>query len=102
MPATARVGDRGSGTCCCHPPAPCIGVGFTIVSGSPSTQVDGKPVAREGDSIVGDCGHSGKITSGSGISQADGKPIARVGDSVGGGCIVSGTITSGSPTDSTD
>ncbi len=35
MPASARIGDIWTGTCCCHPPYPCIPMAGYIVTGSP-------------------------------------------------------------------
>lgn len=96
MAAVARIGDSTFGTCPLgHPKKPWTGSG-TIISGSGTTNADGIPVARIGDSVLPGCGHVSTIVSGSGTTNADGIPVARVGDSVAG--PYSATITSGSGT----
>ena len=71
MPAVARIGDSVLPGC---------GHTSTIVSGSGTTNADGIPVARIGDSTFGTCplGHpkspfvgGGTIISGSGTTNAD-------------------------------
>lgn len=54
--------------------------GGSVVSGSPFTDIDGKPVARIGDSVV--CLRHGPtvIVSGDATMIVDGQPIARHGD----------------------
>lgn len=54
--------------------------GGSVVSGSPFTDIDGKPVARIGDSVV--CLRHGPtvIVSGDATMLVDGKPVARHGD----------------------
>lgn len=54
--------------------------GGTVVSGSPFTDIDGKPVARIGDSVV--CLRHGPtvIVSGDSTMIIDGQPVARHGD----------------------
>jgi len=92
MSVIARIGDRTFGTCSAHKSP--IPIGGTIVSGS-STTVDGPPIARIGDSVATDCGHSGTIVSGAGTT-VDGPPVARLGDSVAG--VYNASIISGSST----
>ncbi len=60
--------------------------GGTVVSGSPFTDIDGKPVARIGDSVV--CMRHGPtvIVSGDSTMIIDGQPVARHGDGVACGC----------------
>jgi uncharacterized Zn-binding protein involved in type VI secretion len=75
----ARVGDSTS-----H--------GGTIVSGASQTMVDGKAIARQGDTH--ECGYwyhgSGEITGGSSTVMVEGKPVARVGDSTDCGAEITG------------
>lgn len=95
MPQIARVGDIAVGTCRAHKtPRACSG---PVVTGSSTTDVDGQPLARLGDVVAFNCGHSGTIASGSGTATCDGMGIARVGDIVVGpmtAMIVSGSGTS--------
>jgi uncharacterized Zn-binding protein involved in type VI secretion len=60
--------------------------GGTVVSGSPFTDIDGKPVARIGDSVV--CLRHGPtvIVSGDSTMIIDGQPVARHGDGIACGC----------------
>jgi len=54
--------------------------GGTVVSGSPFTGIDGKPVARISDSVAcPKCGPT-TITSGDATIVIDGQPVARHGD----------------------
>jgi uncharacterized Zn-binding protein involved in type VI secretion len=57
--------------------------GGVVISGAPTTDVDGKPVARIGDKVTCPCrGHGGVnvIVSGDPTCIVDGQPIARHGD----------------------
>lgn len=59
----------------------------TVVSGAATADVNGRPIARVGDSIS--CG--AVIQSGSANYTIDGRPVARVGDSTShGGTLVEG------------
>lgn len=81
MPAVARQGDSGVVHCS----------GYTIAQGSPDVRVNGRPVARDGDSstphkkpggkkcVI----HSSKIVAGRSV-RVNGRPIACVGDSLSG------------------
>ena len=96
MPAVARQGDAGAVHCS----------GYTIAAGSPDVFVDGRPVARDGDSSTvhqkpsgNKCvPHVSKIIARSSSVFVNGKPIARVGDPLGGCTSVSqgsGTVFAG-------
>lgn len=93
MIPVARVGDVCVGTCAGHPPSPPIPMSGKILTGSGTTMIEGKPVARVGDTVMGDCGHTGTIVKGSSATVADGKPVARIGDSVSG--VFTATIVAG-------
>lgn len=60
--------------------------GGSVVTGSPFTDIDGKPVARIGDKVV--CLRHGPtvIVSGDTAMVIDGQPVARHGDGVACGC----------------
>lgn len=96
MPEVARIGDTGVGTCCCHPPIPCIGMTGVVASGAGTVNAESSNVARLGDIVLGNCGHTGIIVSSSGTVTAEGALIARLGDSFTG-CF-SGTIVTGAGT----
>ena len=103
MPPIARQGDSAMGDCLAgHPKYPKPGVGGIITGGSGTTNADGIPVARVGDSVLCLCGfgHTSTIVSGSGTTNADGISVARIGDSVAGPYIA--TIVSGSGTSNAD
>lgn len=90
----ARVGDIATGICRAHKyPIPVTGI---IANGSPSVTVDGLPLARVGDVVTFDCGHTGVIISGLNTGQVDGKVIAHIGSLVVG--PMQAVIIKGSPT----
>ena len=78
MPAVARKGDAGAAHCS----------GYTIATGSPDVFIDGKPVARNGDSSTthqkpqgNKCvPHVSQIIAQSGSVFVNGQPVAVVGD----------------------
>jgi uncharacterized Zn-binding protein involved in type VI secretion len=65
-----------------------------IISGASTVLINGQPVARNTDMVIGSCGHTGIITSSSPVVLAEGLGVARIGDSVSG-CII-GQIVTGS------
>lgn len=81
MPAVARRGDRGVPHCS----------GYTIANGSNDVNVNGRPVARVGDSSTphllpgNPCpGHTAQISRGSTSVNVNGRAIARIGDPLAG------------------
>ncbi|MFC7520962.1 PAAR domain-containing protein [Xanthomonas populi] len=54
--------------------------GGSVVTGSAETDVDGKPVARIGDTVVCSVHGQTEIASGDATVMIDGKPVARHGD----------------------
>ena len=91
MLGVARVGDRTTGVCSCHKSP--INVGGTIITGSPDRILDGRPVARLGDTIEADCGHTCTIVTASSSVITNGKGTARLGDKGGAGCYECTIIT---------
>ena len=89
----ARIGDRTQGTCFCHPVP--ISVGGTIVTGSDDTLADNLPVARLGDTVQADCGHTGTIVTASDVTVCNNLGVARLGDSTTG-CYVATIVTASS------
>lgn len=90
MPAAARSGDSCAGHGC-FPATP-------IVAGSGDVFINGKPAARQGDTVLlhaCPCPkmphgiHSRSISAGSSTVSINGKPAARVGDGIGCGGSVS-------------
>ena len=63
--------------------------GGRVITGSPFTDVDGKPVARVGDKATcPKCKGTFPIVSGDPTTIIDGQPVARHGDSLACGCKV--------------
>lgn len=61
-----------------------------VTAGSPTVNVDGLPLARQGDPLASH-GHNRSISSGSSSVFIDGKPAARSGDTVScGGILIGG------------
>lgn len=99
MPNDARIGDTFSGTCCCHPPIPCIGMVGIVISGAGKSNVQGSMTSRIGDVVRGACGHLSIITGGSSLTNVEFSSDARIGDPVSGciaGIIISGASTTNS------
>ncbi|WP_171044469.1 hypothetical protein [Pseudoalteromonas citrea] len=90
----ARIGDMWVGTCKCHPsPIPMSGI---IIAGESSVLAQGSPKARQGDMVIGLCGHTGTISSATSLTVVGKKQDARMSDRVSG-CF-SGVIVTGSST----
>lgn len=66
----------------------------TVITASSSYTVDGRGVARLGDTVITACGHEGIIVTATAPFTTDSRPIARIGDSVCG--FFDGKITGGS------
>jgi uncharacterized Zn-binding protein involved in type VI secretion len=62
--------------------------GGAVVSGSPFTSIDGKPVARIGDKAVCQLHGPTSIASGDPTTVIDGQPVARHGDKCACGCAL--------------
>ena len=95
MVGIARKDDRTGGTCY-HPSHETpLSTEGTITTGSPTVSVNGKPVARKGDTVVADCGHESQITGGSSavITSGAEQNIARLNDTVGNGPYEATIIT---------
>lgn len=92
---SARLNDQTDGTCYhpSHAPRPAKG---RIITGSPDTEINGRPVARVGDCVETDCGHKDYIITGSGTVEVNGKLEARVDDQVGRDGIYKAKIITGS------
>lgn len=82
MAGKARITDRTIGICYGHIYP--ITVGGTIIQGSPDVYANGLQVARIGDIVKADCGHTGNIITGSSSVFANGIGIARLNDRVSG------------------
>ncbi|MBD1557002.1 phospholipase [Vibrio sp. S9_S30] len=93
MPAAARLGDSCAGHGC-FPATP-------IVAGSSDVFINGKPAARQGDTVLlhaCPCPnmphgiHGRSISAGSSTVSINGKPASRVGDAIGcGGSVAAGS-----------
>jgi len=86
----------GVGICCCHPPAPCVGMAGSLVTGAGTVVAEGQPVSRIGDVMLGFCGHVGIMVTGSATVVAEGSNVCRIGDQFVGcftGVVVTGAGT---------
>lgn len=84
------MGDRTIGTCSCHKSP--ITTGGTIVTASQDTLSEARGVARIGDTVLADCGHTGTIVSASQLTITNGRGTARMGDKTEG-CYVATIIS---------
>jgi len=101
MAGIARIGDRTHGTCYSHSHKKPISVGGTIISGDGSTvYADKLNVARIGDPVRADCGHTAIIITGSPKTYSNQISVARLGDMVHG--VYVATIISASGTTFSD
>jgi len=99
MPSVSRLTDMWVGVCCCHPPAPCVPMGGTIVSGSSDAVSSGLGNGRLTDMTIGWCGHPGMIVSASISNTTNGLGKAIITSQVVG-CNI-GTVVTGNPTHNT-
>ena len=88
----AKLGDKGIGICTSHS-SPISMTGY-LITGSTTANVNGKPAARVGDIVLGDCGHEGVMIEGSKSVFIDGKKACGIGDAFAG-CFT-GTLVGGS------
>lgn len=86
----ARLNDRTQGTCFCHTIP--IAVGGTIVTASTDTFCNDRGVARDGDTVLADCGHTGTIVTHSADTFCNGRGVARLNDTTTG-CYVATIVT---------
>lgn len=86
----SRLGDRCRGNCAVHGAQ-----SGRIVTASSKHFFNGIPVARVGDRVLADCGHTGTIISASPKNFSETFSVARIGDRFSG--IFSGMIIVGSP-----
>lgn len=90
MAGVARIGDRTFGYCSSHD-GNFLG---TVIGGSSDVKANSQGIARLGDTVLSDCGHTGTINSANASVNVNGIKAARNGDSFTG--TYSGTITEGS------
>lgn len=88
----ARLNDTTHGVCSEHGP-----IKGKIITSSSTTLINNRGVARIGDTVQADCGHTGIIITGSDafIENKQLRNIARVSSKFEG--IYSGIVISGSP-----
>jgi uncharacterized Zn-binding protein involved in type VI secretion len=79
MKLVARLGDKCVGTCKVHGPN-IIG---TIITASSSVNVNNRQVARLGDTVLANCGHTAIILTAAPATFANNLLVARLGDNVG-------------------
>lgn len=93
MRGIARVGDKCRGVCTAHK-TPIVVEGI-IITGSPNSFINGRQVARIGDTVLSNCGHKGTIITGEPTAMFNARPHARIADQFVG--TYSGIIISASP-----
>lgn len=96
MPIQANKTSICVGTCCCHPPIPCIPMTGYLLTSSSDVLCGPSGAGRMTDLVIGYCGHTGIIITGSSGVTMNGLPAARQFDTFSG-CF-SGTIITGFPT----
>jgi len=75
----ARINDKTIGTCRIHGP----NIGGRIIEASADVKVNGRGVARIGDKVQADCGHTATIITSSPSGDVNDRDIARLNDKVG-------------------
>jgi uncharacterized Zn-binding protein involved in type VI secretion len=94
----ARLGDLTYGECSDESHNKPLNIKGKIITASPNIKSDNRPVARLGDMVMSDCGHTSKIITASPNTSGNTKGgIARLADLVGGGPYKAKIITA-SPT----
>lgn len=86
----ARLGDSTYGVCKIHNKQ----VSGIIISASSDSDCNGRGIARLGDTVLADCGHTGTIISASPDTICNNRGVARLGDNTSGDYIA--TIISAS------
>jgi uncharacterized Zn-binding protein involved in type VI secretion len=86
----ARKGDRTVGVCPIHGAQ-----GGRIITGKVNTKVNGSIITTIGDTVLANCGHTGRIITGNFLEIDTNMPVARLGDRFVG--VYSGVIIQGSP-----
>jgi uncharacterized Zn-binding protein involved in type VI secretion len=94
MRGVARLGDCTHGICYEHSTP--IKVSGKIISASSDTYCDTLGIARLGDTVLANCGHTGTIISASENTKCNDLGIARLGDNIAGKYVA--TIISASTT----
>jgi uncharacterized Zn-binding protein involved in type VI secretion len=82
MRGIARLGDCTHGVCYKHNTP--LTVSGRILSASTDTFCDNLGVARLGDLVIADCGHTGTIISASPDALCNDLGVARLGDNIAG------------------
>lgn len=92
MRGVARLGDKTIGTCEVHGP----NIQGTIVTASPNSSSNNRAVARLGDHVLADCGHTALIITASANTNTNNRGTARLGDLVGAGPYSATIVTASS------
>jgi uncharacterized Zn-binding protein involved in type VI secretion len=95
----ARLGDRTTGTCSDPVHTIPITTGGTIITASSNVSANNRKVARLGDTVQTDCGHTSLIITASPNVDSNSKlGVARLGDKVGAGPYDATIITASGDT----
>jgi len=90
----ARIGDTWEGICYSHESP--ISVTGEIITGNSLCVVQGKTIARDGDTVEASCGHTDTIIATSSVCTIQGDLVARVDDETTGSTL-EGKIIEGAP-----
>jgi uncharacterized Zn-binding protein involved in type VI secretion len=82
MRGVARLGDRTHGVCYAHKTP--LTIGGSIITASSDSDCNSRGVARLGDTVQADCGHTSNIVTASENADCNGRGVARLGDNVSG------------------
>lgn len=97
----ARLADLTDGVCY-HPvhlvPLP---IGGKIITASGDTIDNNRPVARLGDTVLADCGHTSIIITAAPTVTTNSRGTARLNDLVGSGPYIARIITASTNTNAT-
>jgi uncharacterized Zn-binding protein involved in type VI secretion len=95
----ARLDDRTFGTCSDPSHRSPIQVGGKIITASSNVSANNIPVARLGDTVLTDCGHTSLIITASSNTDTNNQAgTARLGDLIGAGPYSATIITSSNDT----
>lgn len=87
----ARLGDLTHGTCYAHETP--LTTNGRIITASPDTIINNRGVARLGDTVMADCGHTSVIITSSPNTVINNRGVARLGDQIGSGPYIATIIT---------
>lgn len=94
MRGIVRINDLTVGNCSVHG----SNIGGKIITASNNTHANNRSIARLGDIVQADCGHTAIVITASSSSFANNRGVARVGDLVGSSPYTGQIVTGSSDT----